>query len=65
LHFSGDISVVYSDIFEDAFDLVQARYGSSSSPNAPDWLRRISNSNGYRFKIIGAWQERFEEKIKL
>jgi hypothetical protein len=44
---------------------LQISYGSSSSPNAPDWLRRISNSKGSPYKIIGAWQERFEEKIKL
>ena len=65
LSFSGDISVVYSDIFEDALSLVQIRYGSSSSADAPDWLRRISNSKGTPYKIIGVWQERFEEKIVL
>ena len=63
--FSGIIDVQYGDIAEDLLSLVEEIYGSSNSPDAPQWVRNLSNLGGTPFRITGSWQEPFSGTVEL
>lgn len=53
--YSGKANINYSDTFEDPVGVIEHIYGSSSSPNAPDWLKNIGNLGGTPYSIVGVW----------
>lgn len=53
--FDGNILVAYTDTFEDPLDIIEKLYGSSSSPTAPDWLKKLANVGGTPYKITDTW----------
>jgi RHS repeat-associated protein len=57
--YSGTANFTYSDSFTDPLDIIQATYGSSTSPNAPQWLRNFANLGGTAFSISGSWSESY------
>jgi RHS repeat-associated protein len=53
--YEGTASIFYNDTFTDPLSIIQRLYGSSSSPNAPDWLRDLANVGGTPYMIVGMW----------
>jgi len=64
-YFSGKITVSYSDRFEDPLSVIEQLYGSSSSPNAPEWVRNLGNVGGAPYNITGQWTEDFSGDVIL
>ena len=52
---SGTVTLTFSDDFTDPLGVIQFVYGSSTSPDAPDWLISITNLGGDRFHVGEVW----------
>ncbi len=48
-------TINYTDDFTDPSSLIEALYGSSSSPSAPSWLAAAAQFGGTPYKINGSW----------
>ena len=64
-HFTGKISIEYSDSFTDPLSVIEKLYGSSDSPNAPDWLKAIGNVGGTAYGITGQWNDDFSGDVEI
>ena len=57
--YSGPADITYSDTFTDPSGIIQAVYGSSTSPSAPSWLAAAANLGGTAFSITESWSQTF------
>ena len=53
---SGTVTLTFSDEFTDPLSIIEHTYGSSTSPNAPDWLVSIANLGGDGFHVGEVWE---------
>jgi hypothetical protein len=53
---SGTVTLNFSDSFTDPMSIIESFYGSSNSPNAPEWLVDLANLGGTPYDITGTWQ---------
>lgn len=60
---SGWISIRFIDRFTDPFSIVDFFYGSSTSPQAPQWLAEAANMGGTEYCLTGNWREKFTDTI--
>lgn len=58
----GEITVSFSDQFTDPLSIIERLYGSSDSPEAPEWLRNAANLGGKAYSITDQWSRRFKVK---
>lgn len=57
--YEGEATISYYDEFTDPLDIIEKIYGSSQSPDAPDWVKALANGGGKPYKITGEWVETF------
>ncbi len=52
---SGTTTLTFSDEFTDPLGVIELVYGSSTSPDAPDWLASLANLGGQGFHVGEEW----------
>ena len=62
---SGKISIAYSDRFTDPISVIEYLYGSSDSPDAPDWVKKIGELGGTAYDTTDQWQDDFSSDVLL
>ena len=62
---SGTTQIEYTDTFTDPLSVIEEVYGSSSSPDAPDWVKKAADLGGTVYEITGSWEEEFSSDVLL